>query len=113
MEINYHNRRFKALSQSQNGEVDDRVIFHYRQVEQILSCQYQGGNIKYGQLIGTVAEDGSIDMRYHQINQKGELMTGICHSTPIVDDKGILTLHEKWQWTCGDKSHGKSILIEI
>ena len=52
-------------------------------------------------------------MRYHQVNHKGELMTGICSSKPEVCSNGKIRLYEDWKWTSGDKSTGKSILEEI
>lgn len=60
-----------------------------------------------------VASDGSLDMRYHQINFKGELMTGFCQSTPEISEDGRIRLHEKWRWTSGDCSSGESIIEEI
>ena len=52
-------------------------------------------------------------MRYHHVNTKGELMTGICESTPEVLSNGKIRLHEEWKWTSGDCSYGKSIVEEI
>ena len=52
-------------------------------------------------------------MRYHQINKKGELMTGTCKSKPVVLPNEKIKLIEDWQWTSGNKSEGKSILEEI
>jgi hypothetical protein len=37
-----------------------------------------------GHLIGLVDHKGNIDMRYHQVNNKGEIMTGICKSRPEI-----------------------------
>ena len=33
-------------------------------------------------------------MRYHQVNDRGELMTGVCRSTPEVLPDGRIRLHE-------------------
>jgi len=60
-----------------------------------------------------VAADGSIDMCYHQINEKGVLMAGTCKSTPEVLAEGKIRLHETWQWTLGDTSSGTTILEEV
>ena len=60
-----------------------------------------------------VDSDGNIDMRYHQVNEKGELMTGICKSTPEILESGKIRLHESWKWTSGDFSEGKSVIEEI
>ncbi len=111
--INYHNKKFRPVVNSENGEVDAQTIFHYQQEENVLSCSYSGNSIKKGNLIGLVANNGEIDMRYHQININNELMTGYCKSTPQILDSGKIRLHEHWQWTSGDLSKGESILEEI
>ncbi|PWJ59432.1 hypothetical protein CLV98_102265 [Dyadobacter jejuensis] len=110
--INYHNKRFYPLSNSTNGEVDLDMVFVYQQQGNVVSCQYAGKNIKFGQLMALVLPDGSLDMRYQQINLQGEIRTGICHSTPEVLADGRIRLYESWQWTSGDRSSGRSILEE-
>ena len=52
-------------------------------------------------------------MRYENINQAGELVTGVCHSTPEILTNRLVRLHEKWQWTSGDFSSGESIIEEF
>ena len=111
--INYNNKKFRAVSNSENGAVDEQTIFHYFQNENILTCTYIGNSIKHGHLIGIVDENGNISMRYHQINANGELMTGICNSTAEIMENGKIRLYEKWQWTSGDLSKGESVLEEI
>jgi hypothetical protein len=78
-----------------------------------LTSKYSGGKIIKGQLIGLVDQDGNINMRYHHINIKNEIMSGICHSSPEIMSNGKIRLHENWQWTSGDQSKGKSIIEEI
>ena len=111
--MNYNNRKFRAIENSENGETSNETIFEYRQKENILTSKYSGGQIIEGHLIGKVDSLGNIEMRYHQINTKGELMTGICNSKPELLSNGKIRLHETWSWTSGDKSSGKSILEEI
>ncbi|UII24751.1 n-acetylglutamate synthase [Fulvivirga maritima] len=111
--MNYHNKQFRPLSNSENGEVSEDTRFHYKQEGNILTCEYSGSQIVKGHLIGLVDENGHINMRYHQVNSQGELMTGICHSTPEIMPTGKIRLHEKWQWTSGDQSSGESVLEEV
>ena len=113
MNFNYNNRRFVAIENSNNGEVTPDLIFHYMQNDNIITSEYSGEKIKKGQLIGIVDNDGNIDMRYHQINIRGELMTGICKSTPEIMENGKIRLHERWSWTSGEKTKGESVLEEI
>ena len=112
MLINYNDRVFKPVVNSENGETSAETIFHYKQQGNILTAEYSGGRIRAGHLIGLVDEDGNIDMRYHQVNDKGELMTGICKSTPEILKNGKIRLHESWEWTSGDRSKGESIIEE-
>ena len=110
--MNYHDKKFVAISNSDNGEISSATVFHYQQHGQVLTCTYSGGYIKHGHLMGLVDANGNIDMRYHQINQKDELMTGTCQSEPEVLSNGKIRLYERWQWTSGDQSSGHSILEE-
>jgi hypothetical protein len=110
--INYHGKIFRPISNTENGETSTETVFKYQQVGNILYSEYSGGKIKYGHLVGLVDNDGNIEMRYHQINDKGELMTGICKSKPEILENGKIRLHENWEWTSGDKSKGQSIIEE-
>ena len=111
--MNYHGKKFKPIQNTSNGETSEDTIFEYQQEGNLLTSSYGGGQVVTGHLIGLVDPDGKIDMRYHQINLKGELMTGICLSTPEIMETGKIRLHERWEWTSGDKSRGSSILEEI
>ncbi|SIO06858.1 n-acetylglutamate synthase [Algoriphagus halophilus] len=111
--MNYDGKSFRPISNTENGETSEETIFHYKQEGKILSCDYSGGKIIKGHLIGIVNDAGEIDMRYHQINSQGELMTGVCTSVPELLENGKIRLHETWQWTSGDRSKGNSILEEI
>jgi hypothetical protein len=111
--INYHNKRFRPIQNTNNGETSAETIFHYVQEGAILSAEYAGGKITKGHLIELVDEHGVIDMRYHQVNNQGELMTGVCRSVPEVLPTGKIRLHESWQWTSGDESQGSSVIEEI
>jgi len=110
--INYNGKIFRPTSNTENGETTNETVFYYKQVDAILTSDYSGGKIKCGHLIGLVDSEGNIEMRYHQVNNNGELMTGICKSTPEILENGKIRLHEIWEWTSGDKSTGKSILEE-
>ncbi len=111
--ISYDNRRFRSVENSGTGEVSDETVFEYHQRGSLVYAEYRGGEIVLGMLIAVAAEDGSLDMRYQHLNRHGELMTGICRSTPEVLADGRIRLHERWQWTSGDRSAGESTVEEI
>ncbi len=111
--MNYNNKKFRPIKNSENGVTTNETIFKYKQTGNILTSKYKGGQILEGHLIGIVDDNGNIEMRYHQINEKGELMTGMCYSILELTENGKIRLHENWKWTSGDKSSGKSILEEL
>lgn len=111
--MNYNNKMFRPIQNSENGETSAETTFEYKQSGNIITSKYSGGQIVNGHLIGLVDENGNIEMRYHQVNTKNELMTGICFSKPELTASGKIRLHESWKWTSGDQSSGKSILEEI
>ena len=110
--INYNNKIFRPIVNSENGETSNKTIFLYKQVGNILTSEYSGGKIISGHLIGIVDKNGNIEMFYHQVNDKNEIMTGICNSKPEILENGKIRLHENWKWTSGDKSKGKSTIEE-
>lgn len=111
--INYDGKKFRAILNSENGEVSEDLIFEYRQIGDLLSCHYSGTQIRKGFLLGIVSPSGVIEMTYQQVNFQNELRTGKCISTPEVMKNGRICLHEVWEWTNGDLSSGYSLLEEI
>lgn len=113
MAINYNGKRFRSVSNTDNGEVNEETIFNYYQEGSIVWADYSGGNIRKGTLIAKVDDDGNLDMRYSHVNIAAEIMTGKCFSKPIVLDNGKVRLYETWEWTSGDHSTGNSIVEEL
>lgn len=109
----YDGKIFRTVVNSANGEVSGDTLFHYQQTDRIVTAVYAGGEIVSGHLIALVDEDGALDMRYHHINQRGELQTGICRSVPEILPDGRIRLHERWRWTSGNGSSGSSIVEEV
>ena len=63
--MNYNDKIFRPVSNTDNGETSGDTVFHYRQTDTILTATYSGGKILQGHLIGLVDAAGNIDMRYH------------------------------------------------
>ncbi|MDN4073989.1 MULTISPECIES: n-acetylglutamate synthase [Fictibacillus] len=93
--VNYNGRRFVSVKSSENGAAS-KTYFTYKQDDDILSATYSGGDVIKGNMIGIVKSDGSIDFTYSHINQKHEIKTGKCTSTPKTLPDGRIQLFEKW-----------------
>lgn len=113
MKINYHNKLFRSIRNSDTGEVGNDTIFKYTQKDNIILGTYSGGQILTGQLVAMIKDDNSLEMRYQHINVDQEFKTGICTSVPEILPTGKIRLHETWQWTCDNHDKGESIIEEI
>ena len=112
MRFNLNNKKFKPLTNSDNGEVAETTIFHYFQEENIIWAEYSGGGILKGYLVGKMV-DRELIFNYQHINQDFEIMTGKCQSQLLINESDKIQLFEKWEWTCRDFSKGESTLMEF
>ena len=113
MKINYHNRQFRAVTNSASGQVNAETMFHYTQHGNQLRATYQGGEIDFGYMLGIVNDDNSLDFTYHHIDREGKLKSGHCHSIAELLADGRVRLHETWQWDFGGIGNGQSIVEEV
>lgn len=113
MTFNFDGKVFRSISNTANGEVGAETLFRYRQSGDLVTATYQGGDIVAGQLIARIQPNGQLDMRYHHLNARGELMLGKCLSTPQLLPDGRIRCTEHWQWLSGDRSSGVSEIEEV
>lgn len=114
MKIDYNGRIFKLVETSGSGELDPNQIFLYEQTGEVLTCTYKGKGIVSGHILGKVnPQDGSLIFLYHQLNEEGDLSSGICRSTPNRLESGKILLNEKWEWISGKTGSGESVLEEV
>jgi len=111
--IDYDQRVFASVTNSETGDVGSGTTFHYHQSGSIVWATYQGGAVALGTLIAKVQKDGSLDMRYHHVTTDGAIKAGRCLSRPEILVDGRIRLHEQWQWTEGGTESGESIVEEI
>jgi hypothetical protein len=111
--INFDNKIFTSIENTENGEVNNETLFYYHQNKEIVWAEYYGGLIKKGFLLGIVKHNGEFEFNYEHINTKNETRTGKCISVPKTLENGRIELLEKWEWTNGDKSKGESKIIEV
>jgi len=111
--MRYGGRLFRPVETSDSSQSGEDTIFKYEQIGDMVTATYSGGNIRYGQIIGQVNENGILEMRYQHMDHEGNLMTGYCTTTPEFLEGGKMRLHERWRWTCGHRAKGRSILEEI
>ena len=112
MEFNLEGKRFRSAANTENGDAGAETVFCYHQRKRFVWAEYEGGGIVKGHLVANVLVSGQLDMRYHHINERGEIKIGKCLSTPEIMADGKMRLKEEWQWLTGDMSSGYSEIVE-
>ena len=111
--FNLHFKQFKALNNSENGEINNQTVFEYFQDNSQIWADYKGGSIKTGKLKGKRTTENGFEFTYEHINKQGEVKSGFCKTQVSFSREGKIILNEYWTWTSGDESSGESTLIEI
>lgn len=93
------------------GEVGGETKFVLQQAGEILTGSYSGGEVLKGYLVGTVAGN-EWDIRYVQINQKGETATGHSIGEITLTEDGRVRVKDDWRWE-SKPGGGHSVLEEI
>jgi hypothetical protein len=109
--INFNNKTFSLVENSENGKVNTDTIFEYKQKENLVTAEYFGGTIKYGKIVAFL-QDKQLNMLYQCITIDNELKAGkaIADITFTEDNKLKLSLH--WEWLGNNKETGTSVYVE-
>jgi len=110
MTLNYDGRRFSPAD-GVAGECSRVAV--YRQDGNLLWGAFSGGQVRRGALTGTCAPDGTLDFAYCMVFERGEIVSGRCHSTPTVLSDGRIRLHEEWERYGAGGSRGVSSIEEL
>lgn len=110
-EINFNNKTFSLLENSENGKVNSETIFKYKQEGNLVTANYYGGNIKYGKIIANLSNN-TLNMLYQCITTENELKAGkaIAEISLTINNKMKLKLN--WEWLGDKNEHGISEYIE-
>lgn len=109
---NFQNKTFALVHNSQAGQVDSEVLFHYQQEGDLVTANYSGGTIRYGKIIALLRGD-QLDMRYQCLTTTDELRAGKAIAHISKDEAGKIRLKLDWKWLDEHGQTGTSEYIEI
>ena len=111
MEFNLHNLRMNAVETDENGVIDERTIFEFRQEGRSVHAEYSGGRIERGFLVGVIA-GSSFEFRYCQLEAGGVLNGGEskCELRITEDSKVQIVEHFEWASRPGG---GRNVIQEV
>lgn len=109
--IDFNNKTFSLLENSEKGTVNSDTVFTYKQKGNLVTADYSGGTIVYGKIIACL-KDMELDMLYQCLTTSNELKAGKAIAVISFSENGKLKLRLNWQWL-GDKNEkGISEYIE-
>jgi hypothetical protein len=106
--IDYDGRRFRAA-----GHGSDAPVAVYRQRDDLLWAEFDGGSVRRGSLTGLRRADDSIEFTYTMVLADGSILAGHCESAPEMLPDGRVRLHERWERYGAHAASGTSELEEI
>jgi hypothetical protein len=105
----FDKKKMNAVKTAPNGVVNLETIFHFKEVDEVITAEYSGGRIKHGYLVGKVIE-GKLAFQYSQLQDDGEKDSGHSVCDIIVLPDGRIQLVEHFVWSEGT---GTNIIEEI
>lgn len=109
--INFQNKTFSLLENSEKGVSSNQTIFKYQQDGNLVTADYSGGSIRYGKIIAQL-KTNQLHMLYQCLTINDELKAGKAVADITLDKNGKIILHLNWEWLEDKKEKGTSIYIE-
>jgi hypothetical protein len=104
-------RRFRPPDDATGGDVGINTEFRFRQDEDMVWAEYEGGRVRRGFLVGT--SDGvHVEFRYTQLLTDGTTANGWSRDRIELRPDGRVRLHEAWRWE-SKVGAGSSVLDEL
>jgi hypothetical protein len=110
--INFNNKIFSLIQNTDKGRVDSETIFEYKQDGDLVTADYFGGAIKYGRIIAKLEGD-KLNMLYQCLTTSNELKAGKATAKITFTDNGKLKLSLDWEWLTNEDEKGQSEYVEI
>ena len=110
-EINFNNKTFSLVVNSENGQVNKETIFNYQQDGKLVTADYYGGSILYGKIIA-ILKDRQLDMRYQCLTKQHELKAGKAIAEIEFTEQKKIRLKLTWEWLGEQAQKGYSEYIE-
>ena len=105
-EINFNNKTFSLITNTENGKANSDTIFEYKQKGELVTADYYGGDVLYGKIIA-LQQGKQLNMLYQCITTKNELKAGKAIAEISITKDLKIKLSLNWEWL--DNNHEKGI----
>ncbi len=112
MKVDFNNKTFALLDNSEKGTVNTDTIFEYKQDGSLVTADYEGGTVRYGKIIARL-EGAKLHMRYHCLTTEDVLKSGKAIAKVSFNEQSKILLHLDWEWLDGGGEKGRSVYVEV
>jgi hypothetical protein len=109
--IDFNNKTFSLIDNSENGKVSSETIFKYSQEGNLVTADYYGGNVIYGKIIAQL-RDNELHMLYQCLTTDNELKAGKAIAQIRFNENDKIVLKLNWEWLDGNQENGVSAYVE-
>ena len=99
-----------AVETDPNGVIGVDTIFNFHQAGNNVHCDYAGGKVLHGYLVGVVNEK-KLKFRYCQLESDGSLNGG-ASNCELIDTNGLTQIVEYFEWE-SRPGKGKNVIQEM
>ena len=110
-ELNFNNKTFSLISNSENGKVNTETIFEFKQDGNLVTADYYGGTIRYGKIIA-VLNHRQLNMLYQCATTNKELKAGKAIAEISFTQNEKIKLKLNWEWLDNKNEKGTSDYLE-
>lgn len=111
--FNLNQKRFRPVSNSKKGEVNEATSFDYTEYNGIIRATYQGGTIQSGHILAQWQNENRMSMLYHCLTKDNELKAGKAMAVLRKDADGLIEMDLTWEWLGNNGEKGQSKYKEI
>ena len=114
MENNFtlHGKSFKAV-ENDSGISSPATIFTYKQQGRLITGEYQGGEIEFGNIVGEFIPPQTIKVLFQCKTKDKALLSGKSVGVIKKTSSGKLAISFQWQWVSGSEGAGNSYHEEV
>ena len=105
-------KSFKALDNS-SGVSSSETIFTYRQEGNLITGEYEGGEIVFGNIVGKFIPPQTVELLFQCKTKSNVLLSGKSEGIIQKNSNGKLNISFKWQWLSGVDGSGNSYHEEV
>lgn len=110
--INFNNKTFLLIDNSEKGTVNSDTVFKYQQEGNLVTAEYSGGTVVYGNIIAKLI-DNQLHMLYQCMTTDDELKAGKAIAQISINEHNKIQLKLDWEWLGSKNDKGVSEYLEV